>query len=436
MSNHPSLTRSSVLGYVSPTAATVLSPAAQQALEIQVIQAVNAEIGAQLLTLDNTTLDAPTRARLAETIRRTLTRLARERELALSPALEDQIGQQVLHKLIGYGFLETLLPPHRETSEVMVNQDGSVWIVPKGESVPQRVPGLAPSPTEVQTIVGKILSAANRRATEAEPVVAAKLPRSARLPAGARGNVGGPPVANGPYPIVNIRLYEETPVRPEKLIQWGAVSPPLFDFLVAAIRRHLRVMIAGGTASGKTTLLSALANFIPPDERILLVEDPSEIFLDHPHVVSMETRPPSIEGKYGVSLGNLVTTAMRQTPKWLIVGEVRTGDAAVWLFRAQMSDHPGLSTIHAYSPQAAVHTLGLLAGIDLKIDRRDIKELITQAIDLFVQIEPVEGVRRVTRVTQVAPELQRGDVWLDDVWRFDRATQTWNQIQELTRRRV
>lgn len=424
-------TRSSVLSFVSAQTMTTLAPADLADLEAQVIQAVNAEMGAALL--GNPTPDV--RQRAEDRARHQLTRLLAERKFTITVALENQIIQTLLHKLLGYGFLEPLLPPLGDNSEIMLNQDGGVWIIPRGASAPQRVEGLAPTPSDAFTVIGKILAAVNRRATEAEPIVAAKLPRTERLPAGARVNVVAPPVANGAYPVVNIRLYESEPVRAEKLVTWGALSPALFAFLSDAIQKHLRVMICGGTGSGKTTLLSAVGNFIPQHERVILVEDPAEIFLDHPHVVSMEARPPSLDGKYGVALGDLVTTAMRQTPKWLVVGEVRTGQAAIWLLRAQMSDHPGLSTIHAYSPQAAVETLCLLAMLDMGIKFEATKTLIARAIDLFVQIEYVGGTRRVTRIAQVGAELQRGEVGLDDLWRFDPAQNAWAQLKELTRTR-
>jgi pilus assembly protein CpaF len=271
------------------------------------------------------------------------------------------------------------------------------------------------------------------------------LPRSERLPAGARVNVVAPPVANGPYPIVNVRLYEEEPVSPDRLLgreDWPpSLSEEMMDALAAAVQGHLRIMIAGGTATGKTTFLSAMASFIPKEERIVLAEDPAEVFIDHPHVVSMEGRPPSIEGKYGVGIGDLVTTAMRQTPRWLVVGEVRTGQAAVWLMRAQMSDHPGLSTIHADSPFAAVDTLGLLAQLDMGIRLEATKHLITRAIDLFVQVGYDRwGVRRCLRIAQVRAELHHGHVYLDDVFRYDEQASTrdhpvWQKVGEITRTR-
>ena len=141
-----------------------------------------------------------------------------------------------------------------------------------------------------------------------------------------------------------------------------------------------------------------------------------------------------MEGKFGVGLGQLVTTAMRQSPRWLVVGEVRTGDAAVWLLRAQMSDHPGLSTIHAHSPRAAVDTLCLLARLDLQIPYEATKNLITRAIDLAVQIGYDRwGVRRVTDIGRVEPTLKHGNVLITPIYGYQEESSTaqlpvWQQV--------
>ena len=347
----------------------------------------------------------------------------RKRDLmtAFNQAQEGVLIQRITHQALGLGFLEDLLPPARtDVSEIMVNQDGTLWVMPRSARRSQPVEA-RPTAAEVRLVVDKLLGPQAKALSEANPVVSAKLPRSIRLPAGARVNIVGLPIANGQFPIINIRLYEERPVTPQQILAWGMANEEIMDFLAGLIAGNEgRVMIAGGTASGKTTFLSALCNYIAPDARIVLIEDPAEIFIAHPHVVSMEARPPSVEGKYGVPLGALVTTAMRQSPEWLVVGEVRTGQAAVWLLRAQMSDHPGLSTVHAESPAAAVDTLCLLALMDMDVRFEATKRLITHAVRTFVQVGfDRHHVRRVLRVTHVEPELKHGNVFLNDLFRFD-----------------
>jgi len=366
--------------------------------------------------------DEATRQEVQSFLHQAISALARQKGKQLPVDQENVLVQRALDLLLGLGFLEELLPPRRtDVSEVMINQDGSVWVMRKGQIYAERV-DVHPTVAEVTTVVGKMLGFVGRGATEAEPIVAARLPRTEHLPAGARVNVVVPPIANGPYPIVNIRLYEEKPVEPEQLVHWGLLHPKMLEFLGEAVRRHLRTIIAGGTATGKTTTLSALANFIPHEERVVLSEDPAEIFINHPHVVSMEARPPSSEGKFAVPVGDLVTTAMRQSPRWLVVGEVRTGTAAIWLLRAQMSDHPGMSTVHAESPPAVVDTLCLLSMLDMQVKFEATKRLFTQGVDLVVQIgfDPW-GIRRCLEIAAVQPELKHGNVRFTTLFRYDPA---------------
>ncbi len=430
--------RGNVLEFVAPTPQPTLTAEILQSIENQALANVNAELGPQLTTADIDNPDPGLRAQVETSCRRAVNRSLTDRKIPYSTELDARLVQSIMHKLMGYGWLEPLLPPKRDVTEIMLNPNGSVWIIPRGGSQPECVSEAQPSAADANLVIGKILAGSNRRATEAEPEVSAKLPRSTRFPTGARVHVIVPPVANGTHPALNIRFYEAEPVRPETLLSWGALDAPLFQFLTGAVRAHRRMMISGGTGTGKTTLLSAVANFIPPEERILLIEDPAEIVLDHPQIVSLEARPPSIEGKYGVTMSELVNAAMRMTPKWLIVGEVRHGSAGASLFSAQMSDHPGLSTIHALSPKAALSRLSLLMHLDpttSQVGHVAIKELIAQALDLLVQIQYVNGVRRITRVVEVAPELKGGEVWLNDLWSFDPATITWKQVGEITRER-
>jgi pilus assembly protein CpaF len=435
-----------VFQYVSQqTVRTDIDPEMASAIAEAVAAHINSEFPpSQILAPDDVTRQA-----IIERIRYWVGAELRARNLGhVDYHVEADLAQRIQHQMLGLGFLEPLLE-HGGLSEIMMNQDGSIFVLPKGQTHPIRVeeviPKFArPTMTEVRVVIDKLLGAVGRRVNEAEPIVAAKLPRSPRLPAGARVNVVIPPIANGPYPELNIRFYEARPVKPEQLLAWGELNEAMLEMLRQAVEHQLRLMIAGGTATGKTTLLSGLAGMIPPQHRIVLVEDPAEIFLDHPHVVSMEARPPTVEGKYGISLGDLVTTAMRMTPRWLVVGEVRHGKAAVWLLRAQMSDHPGMSTIHADDPKNAVRTLCLLAAIDNNppVRAQDTKELIAAAVDLFIQIgiDPW-GVRRVMRIGQVAPDLKAGEVWIDNIWLYrpDRSTReqpVWEQVGELTRSRT
>lgn len=373
-----------------------------------------------------------------------LVRAALDRRAAVAmPAEVDALVRAVVSQVFGLGWLEALLDQaaRGEITEVMLNPDGSVWVIPRGETYPVRVP-IAPSVEEAQIVIDKLLAVVGRRMTEAEPIVSARIPRSPRLPSGARVHVVAPPIANGDYPALNVRFYEQRPVTREQIVdRWRAMSPEIADMLEGAVRAKLRIVIAGGTGSGKTTLLSYLAGTIPSEQRIVLVEDPSEIYVDHPHVVSLEARPATAEGKYEVSIGQLVTAAMRMTPRWwLIVGEIRRGDAAMWLFRAQMSDHPGLSTIHADSAEAMVATFATLLALDLRVDRASAADLFSRAVDIAVQVgfDPF-GRRRVLEVNEVV-RAEGERVIFRPLARYDGAGSTadeprWAMLGEITRAR-
>lgn len=414
-----------------------------------IAEAVTARINAEFSPSQILAPDDTTRQAIIERIRYWTQAELRARNLGyVDYHVEADLALRIQHQMLGLGFLEPLLE-RGDLSEIMLNQDGTLWVLVKGTVDPIRVEEIMPnfnrpSVTEVRVVLDKLLGAVGRRVNEAEPIVAAKLPRSPKIPAGARVNVVIPPIANGPYPEINIRFYEAKPVKPEQLLAWGVLNERILETLIYIVKNQGRLMIAGGTATGKTTFLSALASQIPRQHRIILIEDPAEIFLDHPHVVSLEARPPTVDGKYGVSVGDLVTTSMRMTPRWLIVGEIRHGDAAVWLLRAQMSDHPGMSTVHADDPKAAVETLCLLAAIDNNppVRHQATKALIALAVHYFIQIgiDPW-GVRRVMRVGQVDPELKAGEVFIHDLFLYrpeqsTRERPVWEQLGEPTRFKV
>ena len=328
----------------------------------------------------------------------------------------ETIAREVVARIGGLGFLAPLLRLDSGLTEIAINPDGSVWVIPKGEQdfVPVDV---HPSQNDVWRAVEALLAPLGRACNEASPSVDAKLPRQEGLPGGARIKICHPVIAPGKgYPAISIRLFEPKPVPPSQLVAWGMAPQRIVDALVEAIGKGLRTLVIGGTASGKTTLLSAICNGIPKPARVLKIEDPEEIWLDHPHVVTLEARPVQLgtaATSYMLSSG--VDDAMRMSPRWLIVGEMRRGDAAAALFRAQMSDHPGLSTFHAEGPEAAINRLNLLLFNDVGIRAEGAKEMFIQAIDLLVQVGfrlDKQGKRRrhIVGIWKVQKTLKAGNV--------------------------
>lgn len=355
------------------------------------------------------------------------------------------IAREVVARIGGLGFLEPLLRIDSGISEIAVTPQGTVWAVRKGDQDFTQL-DVHPSQTEVWRAVETLLAPLGRALTEASPSVDAKIPRQEGLPGGARVKIIHPQVAPGEgYPSINIRLFEPRPVPPEQLVEWQVAPQNVIDELVRAVRKGLRVLVTGGTASGKTTVLSALCYGIPKTARVVKIEDPEEIWMDHPQVVTLEARPAQVGSSITpYSLADGVDDAMRMSPRWLIVGEMRRGDAVAALFRAQMSDHPGLSTFHAESPEAAVKRLALLLFTDEKIMTAGAKSMFAEAVDLLVQVgfrdveENGETVsrRRIIGVWGVNKELVGGDVKFINIYTMpgDHKDSRANDIQAMVRK--
>jgi pilus assembly protein CpaF len=321
------------------------------------------------------------------------------------------IARDVVARVGGLGFLEPLLRIDANLSEIAVSPNGNVWALRKGAGNFEKLP-VTPSLTDVWRATETLLAPLGRAVTEASPSVDAKIPRQEGLPGGARVKIIHPVVAPGlGYPSINIRLFEDKPVPPDLLIKWKVAPEKVIHGLVDLVSKALRILVIGGTASGKTTLLSALCNGIPKEARVVKIEDPEEIWLDHPHVVTLEARPAQVGSSIvPYSLASAVDDAMRMSPKWLIVGEMRRGDAVAALFRAQMSDHPGLSTFHAEGPESAITRLNLLLFNDVGVRSEGAKEMFIQAVDMIVQVGWTQGGRAMIGVWEVLKTLKGGNV--------------------------
>jgi pilus assembly protein CpaF len=317
-----------------------------------------------------------------------------EREAALLDVeAREALVARVAERSFGLGPLEPLLRDPA-VEEVMVIGAGAVWVERAGrlEATDVRFASAA----ELRDAVERILAPLGRRVDEAEPLC------DARLPDGSRVNVVIPPLAPD-GPIVTLRRFRARGLSAEDLVVAGTWEPPLRDLIARAVRARLSILISGGTGSGKTTTLNVLSSFVPADERIVTIEDTLELRLCQPHVVRLEARPPSIEGRGEVTIRRLVRNALRMRPDRIVVGEVRGGEALDML-AAMTTGHDGsLSTVHAGSPEEAlrrVETLALMAGVGLP--HAAIREQLADAIDLVVhQARLPDGTRRVVAVAEV-----------------------------------
>jgi pilus assembly protein CpaF len=345
------------------------------------------------------------------------------------PHLVAAMTQQVIARVGGFGFLDEFLPPARnDLSEIALNPDGSLWILAKGTEHFEQINHASGRPADGKLPLGEVwrsvetlIAPLGRAVSESTPSVDAKLPRKSLSPdfGGARVKILHPVIAPGDgYPSINIRLFEPKPVIPEQIVTWKMAPEAVIHDLVQMVARKLRLLLIGGTATGKTTLLAALCAGIPKDARVVKIEDPEEIWIDHPNVVTIEARPsPPGSSIPAYTLKDGVDDAMRMNPRWLVVGEVRHGDAGLALFRAQMSDHPGLSTFHAEGPEEALFRMAVILFADTGVRMEAAKAIFAQAVDLVVQVGWLESRRQILGVWEVAPTLKGGNVSFSQLYR-------------------
>lgn len=374
------------------------------------------EEGATRMTDGLTFRDLVDLDRLNSTARNIIQKVLSENRVDADADMIASIAQKLVARVSGLEFLMPLFK-RDDISNIFINPDGTLRIQKKGmkefETIRKDIKA-----SEVDRVSEALLRTSGRALTEATPTVDCKLPRIETLPGlmgGARVKLIHPIIATGKYdmPSVSIRLYQNAPVHPEDIINWKVAPSGVIEDLLKVVERKARMLVVGGTNTGKTTLLSALCNGgIYKGARVIKIEDPEEIWLEHDHVVTLEARPAppgSSVAPYTVRDG--VDDAMRMAPDWLIVGEVRTGDAALTLFRAQMSDHPGLSTFHAESPEYAIYRVGnLLISDTQESDMRNAKATFAMAVDVVVQIGWDGNMRRILGVYEVEKMLKDDDV--------------------------
>jgi pilus assembly protein CpaF len=311
----------------------------------------------------------------------------------LSEHERAKLRQLVTERSLGLGPLEALLADPT-VEEVMVNGLGRVWVERHGRIEPTDV--RFADEAQLRHAIERILAPLGRRVDEAEPLC------DARLGDGSRVNVVLPPLAlDGP--LLTIRRFRAGGMSPEQLVAAGTLDRGLCELLAACVRARLTILVSGGTGSGKTTTLGALSSFVPDGERIVTIEDAAELRLRQPHVVRLEARPASLEGRGEVTIRRLVRNALRMRPDRIVVGEVR-GAEALDMLSALTTGHDGsLSSVHAGSPAEAlrrVETLALMA--DVALPHAAVRELVSGAIDLVVhQRRERDGRRRIAAVAQV-----------------------------------
>ena len=360
------------------------------------------DLGRQLF---NTNLDEVTlRQRVHDELH---DRLAKEPGIARED--RERIANELTADIVGHGPLERLLEDDTVT-EIMVNGAHDVWVERQGRL--HRTPVRFTDDDHLRRIISKIVAQVGRRIDESSPMV------DARLPDGSRINATIPPLSLS-GPLLTIRKFGKQRLNMEALIKKAALLPETAELLEKCVKARLNILIAGGTGSGKTTMLNSLSAAIPDSERIITIEDAAELSLNQRHVLRLEARPKNIEGDGEISIRDLVRNSLRMRPDRIVVGEVR-GAEALDMLQAMNTGHDGsLSTLHANSPRdalARLETMVLMSGYDLPL--RAVREQIASALDLLIQIERMsDGTRRVVAVTEVQ-RMESEVITLQDLYTF------------------
>ena len=361
------------------------------------LRKMKGQIHAELLKrldLKRMTVNKTSEKSLQERVRATVTTIVTEIKDQLPGSISPaHLAREIIQEAIGLGPLDDLLEDE-EVTEIMVNSADKIYVEKRGKIyLTERV---FVDDTQVLAIIERIVAPIGKRIDESSPYV------DARLPDGSRVNAIIPPLAlRGP--CITIRKFSKVPFTVEDLIRFGTMTREIANFLRIAVILRKNIIISGGTGSGKTTFLNVLSNFLPKDERIVTIEDTAELRLNQPHIISLEGRPPNIEGRGAVTIRDLVRNALRMRPDRIVVGECRGGESLDML-QAMNTGHDGsLTTVHANSPRDTIsrlETMVLMAGMELP--SRAIREQIAAAVDIVCHTDRLsDGTRRVTKISEI-----------------------------------
>jgi pilus assembly protein CpaF len=364
--------------------------------------------------LDKINLDAlasiETQTLRAE-VRDALSQLIDHEQTLLSAVERNQIVGEVLDEVFGLGPLEPLLQ-EQSISDILVNGHSQVYVERQGKlelsSVTFKDDG------HLMRIIDKIVSQVGRRVDESSPMV------DARLPDGSRVNAIIPPLSvDGP--LLSIRRFGTDKLMPADLVDKQSMTVEMLQLLEACVKTRLNIIVAGGTGSGKTTMLNGLSAFISPKERIVTIEDAAELQLKQPHLARLETRPPNMEGGGAIRQRELLVNALRMRPDRIVVGECR-GEEALDMLQAMNTGHDGsLTTIHANSPRDVIMRLEVMVTMaSSNLSLASIRQQISSAVDVIVQTARLsDGSRRVMSITEVGG-LEGDTVTLQDLFVFEK----------------
>ncbi|AWB49507.1 type II secretion system protein E [Gemmobacter aquarius] len=358
-----------------------------------------------------TILDSMEDSQLLEELRPLVRDYVRTNNLALNAKELDALVSDTADEMLGLGPLEPLLKDD-SIADILVVGPKTVFIERSGKLSKTNV--RFKDEAHLLRIINKIVASVGRRVDESSPLVDARLADGSRVNAAIR-----PVTVDGPQ--VSIRKFAKRPIGMSGLVDRGALPQGMADLLSAAVEGKVSIVVSGGTGSGKTTFLNALSASIPGDERLVTIEDAAELQLQQEHVVRMETRPPTLDGRNEITQRDLVKNALRMRPDRIIIGEVRGGEAFDML-QAMNTGHEGsMTTIHANNPRDALGRMEQMVGMaGMPMSQNSIRSQISSAIHMIVQLSRMrDGTRRLTAISELTG--MEGDViQMQDIVRYNR----------------
>jgi pilus assembly protein CpaF len=405
-------------GQGSPTPVPVLGAISRSPVREDLMRDIRMKLQAEVVNAFDTLLDikpAEVRERMEAIVDRTIT----ANGFAVTRDERVRLIDEMSNDVTGFGPLEPLLKDETIT-EVMVNGPRNIYIERNGKI--HKVESAFLNDEHVMRVIDRIITPMGRRIDETSPRV------DARLPDGSRENAIVEPLSLV-GPVITVRKFSAKPYTVDDLIRFGTATPEMFEFLRACIEARLNLFVSGGTGSGKTTTLNVLSSFIPNDERIVTIEDAAELQLRQEHVITLESRPPNLEGEGEITIRQLLRNAMHMRPDRIIVGECRAGEALDML-QAMTTGHDGsLSTGHANSPNdmlRRLETMVLMTGYQLPL--RAIREQIASAVDLIVHTARLQdGSRKVVNITEVYG-IEDDEILTQDIFVFEQTGITDGKI--------
>jgi pilus assembly protein CpaF len=382
------------------------------AANLHALQQIKGRIHRRLLErLNLSNLDRLDRQQVAEAIRKVVHDLITQESLPLNFEERDLVVNQVLDEIFGLGPLEPLIQDP-EVSDILVNTYKQVFIERHGRL--EKTDVMFQDDRHLLQVIDRIVSAVGRRIDDSSPMV------DARLPDGSRVNAIIKPLAlDGPH--LSIRKFKRDALSGEDLLRTESLTEPMLELLKAVVKARLNVLISGGTGAGKTTLLNIMSSYIPPNERVLTIEDSAELQLKQPHVVRLETRPANIEGSGEVPQRLLLVNALRMRPDRIIMGECR-GAEAIDMLQAMNTGHDGsITTLHANTPRDALSRLETMISMaNLDLPERAMRQQIASAINVVIQVSRMsDGTRKIMQLSEIVG--MEGDIiTMQDIFVYER----------------